>query len=158
MKDGAEHHMNCAEGAWGRFRRTGASVTNSAGCRVCLAAGTSVRMLSVARFFYCHLFFVSIFGGCVPPDAATPVVKCCVVLCATFLHRVPMVTAHRVRLGTDSLAGEPECWWFSYWLVREKSLSHFFCFVHRTESFLTLSVQTLGLHTDGAGAVGSVIN
>lgn len=112
----------------GRFRRTGASVTNSAGWRVCLAAGTSVRMLSVARFFYCHLFFVSIFGGCVPPDTATPVVKCCVVLCATFLHRVPMVTTHRVRLGTDSLAGEPECWWFSYWLVREKSLSHFFLF------------------------------
>lgn len=111
-----------------------------------------------SKIFYFHLFFVSIFGGCVPPDTATPVVKCCIVLCATFLHWVPMVTVHRVRLGTDSLAGEPECWWFSYWLVREKSLSHFFCFVHRTESFPTLSVQTLGLHTDGAGAMGSVIN
>lgn len=125
MKDGVEHHMNCAEGAWGLFRRTGASVTNSAGWRVCLAAETSVRMLSVARFFYFHLFFVSIFSGCVPPDTATPVVKRCIVLCATFLHWVHMVTAHRVRLGTDSLAGEPERWWFSYWLMHEKSLSHF---------------------------------
>lgn len=33
-----------------------------------------------------------------------------------------------------------------------------FCFVHRTESFPTLSVQTLGLHTDGAVAMGSVTN
>lgn len=58
MKDGVEHHMNCAEGPWGRFRRTGASVTNSAGRRVCLAAGTSVRMLSVARFFI-SIYFLS---------------------------------------------------------------------------------------------------
>lgn len=90
-------------------------------------------MLRVARFFIFIYIFVSIFSRCVAADAAAAVVTCCIVLCATLLHGVRTVTAHQVRLGTSSLAAEPECWWFSYCLMHKKSLPHF-CFIHNLES------------------------
>lgn len=157
MKDGAEHHMNCAEGAWGLFRHTGASVTNSAGWWVCLAAETSVRMLSVARFFI-SIYFLS----------ASSVV----VYRLTQQHQLWNAASYyalRSYIGFTWSQPTTFAWEPTRWQENQnadgfhigscvKSHCHIFCFVHKKESFPTLSVQTLGLHTDWAGGMGSVIN
>lgn len=125
-----ERHMTSAEGTWG----CSVALEPQLHTALCWESVWLHRWMPECwvkqDFFIFYLFFVSVVF-----------VKRCIVLCATFRQRVHMVTAHRARLGSDS-AGEPECWWFSYWLMSEKSLPNS-CFVHKTESFSTSFAQAL---------------